>query len=144
MAPWGYAYRIYEIFATATTTATTSPISMTFVVPDELPAGGQSLTLNAGAGIQSSIAMISAVRVDSIDGDPWAQFLIYWNRIWWWLFAFWLLTQVTGTFGFNFHREGVTAHSDEISQRRKHEKVISYSRSKYMGNGWHENERFRK
>jgi len=97
--PLGYGAYLVNMLISTTTSST--PIEMTLTFSSTSPAYGASLNLNASAGLEASIASLRAMDIPTMDNNPFDQFMLYWNRIWYILLAFYILRRIYGTFDIN-------------------------------------------
>jgi len=104
--PIGYATRIYEIMI-ATSTGTTS-MAIDYVISDDLPMGGRTLTLDTGHAMTNFYT-----QIDGIDADFIPNFMHYWNLAWYTVLIFWMMAQI---FKISLHNN---ESQNEYNERKK-------------------------
>lgn len=112
LPPWGY---VSQMYVTLYNPATSSLPSIHVAFPVGLPGAGHTLTLSPQEGLSTALANIEAIDVSTIDGSPMDQFLYYWEILWYIIFGFWLVREVTKSFSFSIDS---TSHIREVNMRK--------------------------
>jgi len=63
-----------------------------------MPAGGTTFTFDAASGVSSTIAMLRSQTVDTINGDPFENFMTYWELLWYIIFGLWVIRETVQAF----------------------------------------------
>jgi len=102
--PIGYATIVIDMFNTESA-STTSALSITHNFPVGLPGEGNSITLDVGGGVSSTIAQIRQMNIATIDGDPFEVFMNYWTTLWYGVLGLWIVAKIFTSFNFSLERE---------------------------------------
>lgn len=119
--PLGYGS--YLVHMLISTTSSSTAIEMTLTFSSTSPAYGSSLNLDASTGLAEAIASIRAMDIPTMDNNPFDQFMIYWNRIWYILLAFYILRRIYGTFDINFSAGNYQKSGDIKTGYRKDNEI---------------------
>lgn len=96
--PWGYGYRVAQIFFDDSVASSTLP-SIAVSVPSGLPMGGRTIDFTPYDSIESALTKIDTTEVETITGSPLDKFLYYWNLMWYIMFGLWLVREIYQAFG---------------------------------------------
>jgi len=99
-APIGYATIIGEMLL-ASSSATTSALSITHTFPTGSPGEGNIITLDLSSAISDSVNFLNTQDVDTIDGGAFDTFINYWNTLWYGALAFWIFSKIFTSFSFD-------------------------------------------
>jgi len=116
--PIGYATIIVEML-NATSSASTTALSITHTFPTGQPGEGNVITLDIASGITEAISVINNTPVDTIDGSAFDTFMNYWNTLWYGALAFWIVAKVFGSFSYSLERETVVGGGAKPTNYKK-------------------------